>query len=290
MDASTGRSGRVITVLNLKGGVGKTHTVWLLASVCQERDLRVLVIDTDVQGNLTSSFLAGEDAVPGVEQLLHPGSDRDIHRLIRRTAFPHIDCVPASSALSAFDVSDQSAWEKAELHHSFVGPIEAVRDRYDFVLIDCPPRLSLVSFAALCASDGIVIPMEAADWGAMGIVQVTEAVRYVQEHHNARLKLLGYLVSRFKRSRLYQQAYLKQLRHHFGPLAFDTTVADLSAFERAVTDRTPIVQKSRRSVAAGIARQLFDEVLRRLDGAEPDGGRGGGAADLRREGEPVAAR
>src|ERR1700730_3938253 len=100
MDSTAARHARVITVLNLKGGVGKTHAVWLLASVCQERSLRVLALDTDTQGNLTNSFLSVDDRQPAIDAMFHPGSEQEIHGLIRRTAFSHIDLVPASPLLA----------------------------------------------------------------------------------------------------------------------------------------------------------------------------------------------
>jgi chromosome partitioning protein len=255
----------VITVLNLKGGVGKTHTAWMLASVCQERGKRVLLVDTDTQGNLSSSFLECANTVSGVEMLLHPGSDRNPAPLVRRTLFSHIDIIPSSAAVARFDRSDKSDWEKTDLHRCFVDPIQILRAKYDYIVFDCPPRLSLVSFAALAASDAIVIPMETADWGAQGIEQVTGAVRYVQKKYNPRLALLGYLPSRHKQGRLYHKVYLASLRKHYGALAFDTVIPDLAAFERAVTDRIPITIHAPRSRAAAIARQLFDEVEARLE-------------------------
>jgi chromosome partitioning protein len=254
-------------MLNLKGGVGKTHATWLLASVAEERGRRVLLIDTDTQGNLSTSFLHDEDEpTPGVEFLLHPGTDGDIRRLIRRTRFPHIDIVPSSAAVAPYDMSDQEEWERTDRHLAFLDPIASVRSQYDFILCDCPPRLSLVSFAALCASDAIIIPMEAADWGAQGVVEVTEAVRYVQEHHNPRLQLLGYLVSRYRGARGLQKVYFRQLRKVHGPLAFDTAIIDLAAFERSVAYRNPITRLDPNGRAAGIARNFFDEVCRRLVG------------------------
>jgi chromosome partitioning protein len=271
-------SGRVLTVLNLKGGVGKTHTTWLLASVCQERGHRVLLVDTDTQGNLTSSFLDESNAGEGTAKLLHPGSDHDPLPLIRRTTFSHIDILPSGPSVARFDVSNQAEWEKSDLQRCFVEPVRTLGEQYDYILFDCPPRLSLVSFAALTASDGIVIPMETADWGAQGIVQVTEAVEYVQRRYNPRLKLLGYLPSRYKQARLYHKTYLANLRKHFGSLAFDTVLPDLAAFERAVTDRVPITLHSPASRAAAIARRLFDEVEYRLAGSggsgEPGSGQG----------------
>jgi chromosome partitioning protein len=277
-------SANVITTLNLKGGVGKTHTTWLLASVAEERGKRVLLIDTDTQGNLSTSFLDDDASpTPGVELLLHPGTDGDIARLIRRTRFPSIDIVPSSAAVAPFDLSNQAEWEKSDRHLAFLEPIAAVRSQYDYVLFDCPPRLSLVSFAALCASDAIIIPMEAADWGAQGVTQVTEAVHYVQDHHNPRLRLLGYLVSRYKRSRGLQQIYLRQLRKVQGKLAFDTVIVDLAAFERSVAVRNPITRHDPNGRAAGIARDFFDEVCRRLVA----GGAGDGAG-CREDPEPQA--
>lgn len=254
----------IVTVLNLKGGVGKTHTVWLLAGVCQERGKKLLAVDTDTQGNLTRSFLPGTLDGPGVEALFDPAVDTHAADLIRPTRFAAIDLLPSSPALAPYDLSDQHAWETSDGHLSLVEGLRDIRDRYDYILFDCPPRLSLVSFAALCASDAVVIPLEAADWGAQGIVQVTAAVEHVQSRYNPDLALLGYLVSRFKRARSYQRSYLAKLRQHFGPLAFDTVIPDLARFEKSVTLGVPITLHAPASVEAGIARRLLAEVERRI--------------------------
>jgi chromosome partitioning protein len=253
----------VITVLNLKGGVGKTHAVWLLASVCQEREKRILVFDNDTQGNFTSSFLPDPDGKPGVEALFNPAADADPFPLIRRTAYPHIDLIPASPALIRFDISHQEEWEQSDLHLSLVDAVATLRSHYDFIVFDCPPRLSVVSYAALCASDSVIIPLEAADWGAQGIMQVTAAIQVVQKRSNPRLQLLGYLVSRFKRARSFQQSYLRQLRAHFHSHAFDIVIPDLAQFEKSVINRVPITLQAPSSEEAAIARRFFDEVERR---------------------------
>lgn len=271
-------SGRILSMLNLKGGVGKTHASWLLASVCQERHRRVLLIDTDTQGNLTTSFLPDGDPTSGVEMLLHPGSNHDPAPLIRRTAFSHIDLIPSSPAVAPFDLSSEAEWQRSGLHRCFLEPLQRLTGQYEFIIFDCPPRLSLVSFAALTASDAIIIPMETADWGAQGIMQVTEAVEHVQRHFNPRLRLLGYLASRFKKARVYQRTYLRKLREHFGELAFDVVIPDLAAFEKSVTDRVPITLHDPTSRAATIAREFLDEVERRLardsGSSRPSGGHG----------------
>lgn len=266
MRKAANRRGHMITVLNLKGGVGKTHTAWLTASVCQERRLNVLLVDTDTQGNLTNSFLDVKDREPGLEVLLDPRSDTDARSLIRQTPFSHIDIIPAGPRVGPLDISRQGHWERDDLHLSFVDTFQGLRNEYHYIVFDCPPRLSLVSYAALCACDGVIIPLEAADWGALGIMQVTEAIQYVQRRHNGRLRLLGYLVSRFRRARAYQQSYLQQLHAHFQGLTFDTVIPDLAQFEKSVTDRIPITVHAPRSEEADIARRFFDELEARLEG------------------------
>jgi len=255
---------KAITVINLKGGVGKTHTVWLLAGVCLERGKKLLVVDTDTQGNLTRSLLPGPLDGPGIEALFDPAADADVQSLIRPTRFSGIDLLPASPALAPFDLSDQEAWEQTDGHFSLAEGLAEVRRQYDYVIFDCPPRLSLVSFAALCASQYVVIPLEAADWGAQGIVQVTAAVEHVQSRYNPNLALLGYLVSRFKTRRSYQRSYLVKLREHFGKGAFDTLIPDLARYEKSVTHGVPITLHAPASIEAGIARRLFAEVERRI--------------------------
>ena len=264
MTNSQRRPATAITVINLKGGVGKTHTAWLIAGVCQQKGLKVLVVDTDTQANITRSLLPDCDGTAGIERLLDPRAESDPADLVRTTRFSHIDILPASPALVPFDLADQRQWEASDLQFSLNDALRDIKADYDYILFDCPPRLSLVSFAALCASDCVVIPLEAADWGAQGIVEVTAAVDLVRTRHNPRLHLLGYLVSRFKRARAFQCSYLAKLREHFGDLAFDTVVPDLARFEKSVTHAIPITLHAPASQEARIARAFFAELQHRI--------------------------
>lgn len=254
----------MVTVINLKGGVGKTHTVWSMLGVCQEQHRRALAIDTDMQANLTRSLRVEFDESPDVSAIFHPSIDVVPKEIIRQSKFSSIDFVPASRTLAALDLADQEMWETSDLHlnlHEFLRDIPV---DYEFVFIDCPPRLSLVSFAALCASDFVVIPLEAADWGAQGVVDVTEAIQYVQRKYNPKIALLGYLISRFKQRRNYQQSYAKKLREHFADKAFDTVIPDLARFEKSVTHGIPVTLHAPASREANIARQFFSEVEQRI--------------------------
>ena len=254
----------MITVINLKGGVGKTHTVWSMIGVCQEQERRVLAIDTDMQANLTRSLRAHDVHRPDISAIFHPETDPEPSNLIRASKFSSVDFIPASRSLAAFDLADQTAWEQSDLHLNLAEFLADVESDYEFVFIDCPPRLSLVSFAALCASDFVVIPLEAADWGAQGVVDVTQAVQYVQRKYNPNVALLGYLISRFKRRRHYQLSYAQKLREHFADEAFDTVIPDLARFEKSVTHGIPITLQAPASREAQIARQFFSEVEQRI--------------------------
>ena len=105
----------------------------------------------------------------------------------------------------------------------------------------------------------MIIPLEAARWGALGTQHIVAAMESIQNRFNSRLQLLGYVVSRFKARRAYQQTYLTELRKHFGDDAFEAVIPDLAAFEKAVTDRVPLTLHSPTSHAARIAHQFFDE-------------------------------
>lgn len=258
----TAHKTHIVTSLNRKGGVGKTHLCWLIASVCQERGLRCLVLDLDPQANFSSS-LCTDGTGPTIDRLFDPACDPEMRTLIRNTSYSCIDVVPASPHLEPFNITDQKLWKSGDLQFSLAEALQDVAGDYDYILCDCPPSLSLVSYAALCASDFVMIPMEAARWGALGTQHIIAAVDDVRSRFNSRLRLLGYVVSRYKKRRAYQQTYLDQLRQHFGDDAFHTVIPDLAAFEKSVTDRIPITLHSPSSHAATIARQFFDEFAER---------------------------
>ena len=261
--SSTGA--KVITSLNLKGGVGKTHLCWLIAGVCQERGKKCLVLDLDKQGNISTTLFGGDVPTPGTEVFFNPAIDPVASEVIAHSQLSHVDCIPGSFALERFNMTSPTEWEGTGLERSLVDPLNEVSKFYDYILLDCPADISLITYAALCASDFLMIPLESAQWGALGTQHVTTTLGHVRQHHNPKLQLLGYVPSRFKRGRTYQKSYLQQLREAFGEDAFETAIPDLAPFEKSVNDRMPIVLHSPTSNAATIARQFFDEIEARIE-------------------------
>jgi chromosome partitioning protein len=257
-------NGVTITSLNLKGGVGKTHLCWLLASVCQERKKPCLIIDLDQQANITESFLPKHEEATGVELIFERTAEIEPRKLVHKTAFSHIHVIPATGHFARFDGSQPDHWEAQRLHAALAEVLAELAPRYDYVLLDCPPRISLASYSALCASHYVLIPLEAADWGARGTATVRAAIERVQQHDNPELRLLGYVISKFKRQRAFQLAYLNQIRETFGDDAFQTVIPDSAQFERSVDDAIPTTLHSPSSNASRIARSFFDEFESRI--------------------------
>jgi chromosome partitioning protein len=283
--ADTPRQARIITSLNLKGGVGKTHVCWLIAGVCQERGKRCLVLDLDKQGNITTSLLPSFTTGTGTDAFFNPAIDPQISDLIQRSTFSSIDIIPGGFALERFNDTDPARWEASGLVPSLVDPLASVRGLYDYVMIDCPADISLITYAALAASDYLVVPLEVVQWGALGTHHVIKAYEHVRRQHNRRLELLGYVVSRCRLGRKYQSAYVEKLRHYFGDNVFETVIPDLAQFEQSVNDRLPITLHSPRSNAASIARSFFNEVESRAERIAGRGRQVGG----RRVHDPIGA-
>ena len=261
----TPRRATVITSLNLKGGVGKTHACWLIAGVCQEQRRKCLVLDLDKQGNISTSLLPNYDGSPGTDAFFNPAIDPDLATLVRKTTFSHIDVIPGSFALERYNITDPAQWKASGLMLSLVDPLREAAAFYDYILIDCPADISLITYAALCASDFLMIPLEAAQWGALGTQHVLKTYEHVRSQFKTDLSLLGFLVSRFKKQRKYQATYLKQLKEHFGDNAFETVIPDLATYEQAVTDRIPVNLHSPHSHASAVAREFFAELERRAE-------------------------
>lgn len=264
------RPAPVLVSLNHKGGTGKTHVAYLIASVAHERGQRCLLVDLDQQGNLTSSFLPGHTSPTGVERLFDPSQEPTAAGVVHKTPYPGLDLIPATPLLAPLDLSDEKAWTRHDLHLSLRDVLGELRDQYDYLILDCPPRLSLTSYAALCAGTHLIVPLEAADWGARGTQAVVAMQRLVRERHNPDIELLGYVVSRYKRNRSYQQEYLKALRKAFGRDAFWTMIPDLADFEKAVTDRQLVSISYPDSNAAEIARTFLAELDARVEQRDPN--------------------
>jgi chromosome partitioning protein len=256
-----------ITLLNQKGGVGKTSTCHHVAGTLAAVGKRILLIDNDPQSSLTQGLFgpqATRDLDP-VETMAAAYSGVAVpEQIIRRTEIAGIDLVPGSRHAMKFNNAEPWAAER-DLQLGIREVVEAVRDRYDLVLIDCPPNLHLCSWAALVASDFVVVPLQPEDYGSQGIVDVQESVALVAELANPGLEILGYLITMAQPRRSIHQMYEETLRAQYGDLVFATRIPHAAEFPEAIAYRKPIAQYKPRGAAAKAIKALADELLARIE-------------------------
>jgi chromosome partitioning protein len=256
----------VITLLNLKGGVGKTSTCHHLSGTFARAGLKVLCVDNDPQASLTMGFYGPEamrsiDPDESVAALYAPHLAPIPEVLIRPTGFDNISIIPGSEALTPYNITPASEWPLSE--RGIADLLGEVRSSYDIILIDCPPNLHLCSWAALVASDYLIVPLQAEDYGSQGLGPVQRSIQAVRSGPNPALHTLGYLLTMYDKRLGIHAAYESMLRQMYGDVVFTAPFPLAKDYKEAVAARQPISHYKPKSAAAKAARAVADEVLHR---------------------------
>jgi chromosome partitioning protein len=256
-----------ISLLNQKGGVGKTSTCHHLAGTLAAAGKRVLLVDNDPQASLTQGLLgpqATRDLDPAGTIAAAYSGDAVPERIIRPTDIAGIDLVPGSRHAMRYNNAEPWAAVR-DLQLGVREVVDAVRDRYDLILIDCPPNLHLCSWAALVASDFVVVPLSPEDYASQGIVDVQESVALVAELANPGLAILGYLLTMVQPRRAIHKLYEENLRGLYGADVFEARVPHAAEYPEAIAYRKPIAQYKPKGAAAKAITALADELLARVE-------------------------
>jgi chromosome partitioning protein len=251
--------GQVIAFANQKGGVAKTTTTLNLAVAFQEMGHRVLAVDLDPQGNLTMSQGMDPDTVERsmFDVLVHSSPIEDV--IVRAeidVAVSSIDLAGAELALSSM-IGRERALQKALL---------PVRHTYDFILIDTPPSLGLLTINALTAADSVIVPVQCEYLSLRGLVQLEGTLSMIRENLNPVVEIRGILPTMYDGRTLHAKEAVEMLRENFGDLVFNTRIKKTVRYAEAPVQGSSVLKYDPTGTAASAYRDLAKEVL---NGATP---------------------
>lgn len=249
---------------NQKGGVGKTTTAINLSACLALVGRRVLLLDLDPQANATSGVgLEKLEGASAYRPLLGEGNLLD---KIRPTAFERLEIIPSEVDMCGAEIEIARAEDHLQRLARLIRPLRE-SDRFDFILIDCPPSLGLLTLNAFAASDYLVIPLQCEYFALEGISMSHKVLGQVRQSGiNPRLELLGVVMTMFDaRTRLSAQV-VEEVRQHFGDVVFDTVIPRATRLAEAPSFGKPIVHYDKYSPGAAAYEVLAGELLKRVNG------------------------
>jgi chromosome partitioning protein len=249
--------GRIIAVASQKGGVGKTTTAVNLGACLAQESRRVLVVDIDPQANATSGLgISGNDQKITVYEVLL--GHADIATAILPTALANLDVVVSGQRLSGAEVELVDAPDRQGKLKEALG---AVREQYDFILVDSPPSLGLMTVNALTAADSVLIPLQCEYLALEGLTQLIGAIRLVQDNLNAGLRIEGVLLTMYDSRLNLSQQVAEEARKFFAERVYRTVIPRNVRLSEAPSFGKPIVLYDPHCTGAESYRELAREVL-----------------------------
>ncbi len=250
---------QVIAIANQKGGVGKTTTAVNLASSLADTGHRVLVVDLDPQGNATTALGVDKHAVQ--RQTYHVLME---HAAIADTAVPtvvdRLACVPASIDLTGAELELVSVMARETRLKEALRPVSS---DYDFVLIDCPPSLGLLTLNGLTAADSIIVPLQCEYYALEGLSSLLNTIDLVRRSLNARLRVSGILLTMFDRRQRLSFSVEEDVRRHFGELVFQTSIPRNVRLSESPSHGKPVSLYAAHCAGARSYRDLAAEFVKR---------------------------
>ena len=257
--------GKIIAVVNQKGGVGKTTTAVNLTAALHDLGLRVLLCDFDPQANATSGLgLDKRKCKYSVYDVLI----NDVPAADAIVSTPYGDVLPSASDLAGATVELISAQHR---ERQLDMALNGVKERYDLIFVDCPPSLELLTLNALCAADGILVPVQCEYFALEGLTDLVASIRRVHNEKNPGLRIISILRVMFDPRITLQQQVSEQLKKHFGDKVFNTIIPRNVRLAEAPSYGKPGVVYDRSSRGAMAYKAFADEIISRMEAKKTNG-------------------
>jgi chromosome partitioning protein len=250
--------GKTYVFVNQKGGVGKTTSALNIGAYLAEEGKKALLVDFDSQANLSSGIGANKPPKPGIYELL--SGKVKIEEAIRKTAIPGLDVIPASIDLSGAAVE---LIEQKERNFFLKKALEPVKDAYDYLLIDCPPSLGILTLNGMTAADAVLIPMQCEYFAMEGLTLLLQTIKKIQKNLNPPLDIGGIFFTMYDpRTRLAQDV-VREVSGYFKSRVFSTIIPRNVRLSEAPSYGLPISRYDPECSGARAYRSLAREVLTR---------------------------
>ena len=253
--------GKVIAVANQKGGVGKSTTTINIAASLGLMKKKVLVIDMDPQGNATSGLgIDKDEAIVTIYQVLT--GEAGIKDVIIETKFKNLSIAAANAALAGAEVELMDVEDKEYILRE---ALEQIKNEYDYILIDCPPSLSLFTLNAMCAADGVMIPMQCEYYALEGLSQIFNTISLVQERLNEDLKIDGIVFTMFDSRNNLSSDVVANVQENVDVPVYDTIIPRNVRLAESPSYGMPVFYYDRSCVGSTAYRYLAKEVDKKTE-------------------------
>ncbi|MFA6947357.1 MAG: AAA family ATPase [Eubacteriales bacterium] len=251
----------VLTLSNQKGGVGKTTSAVNIAAALGVRGKRVLLCDIDPQGNATSGV--------GINKKQLAASSYDVligrctaAEAIVKTQFENLSALPANISLAACELEISSLDDRQS---RLSNALDSVRGDYDYIIVDCPPSLGLLTINGLCAADGVIIPMQCEYYALEGLSQLVMSIRQVKKLYNPRLEITGILITMYNGRLNLSMQVMDELKKYYAAKLFSTTVVRNVRLSEAPSYGMPIQYFDKSSKGAHAYDDIAAEIIERTE-------------------------